>query len=144
MWLAIFVNTHGHAHLVRTPCTGWKWDSHLSKNGRTCSAEQGPFCTTHIYTWPGLELGVHIWPGLELGVHNWPRPINRRSYLTRLGVHDWGVTSYFSDLAWNRVFTPEPEFLNFLRSQEIDSKESIPPAYVAWRAGTITLFLFDS
>ncbi len=28
-----------------------------------------------------------------------------------------------------------------LRSPEIDSKESIPPAYVAWRAGSKTLFL---
>ncbi len=26
----------------------------------------------------------------------------------------------------------------------IDFKESIPPAYVAWRAGTATLFLLDS
>ncbi len=26
----------------------------------------------------------------------------------------------------------------------IDSKEWIPPAYVAWRAGTITLFLIGS
>ncbi len=81
VWLAIFVNTHGHAHLVRTPCTGWKWNSHLSKNGRTCSAEQGPFCTTHIYTWPGIELGVQIWRGLELGVHIWPG--------LELGVHKW-------------------------------------------------------
>ncbi len=29
-----------------------------------------------------------------------------------------------------------------LWSRGIDSKEWIPPAYVAWRAGTITLFLF--
>ncbi len=28
-----------------------------------------------------------------------------------------------------------------LWSPGIDSKEIIPPAYVAWRAGTITLFL---
>jgi hypothetical protein len=31
-----------------------------------------------------------------------------------------------------------------LWNPEIDSKESIPPAYVAWRAGTITLFLLGS
>ena len=31
-----------------------------------------------------------------------------------------------------------------LWSPEIDSKGSIPPAYVAWRAGTITLFLLGS
>jgi hypothetical protein len=28
----------------------------------------------------------------------------------------------------------EPELLNFLRRLRIDSKESIPPAYVVWRA----------
>ncbi len=31
-----------------------------------------------------------------------------------------------------------------LMSSRIDSKESITPAYVAWRASTITLFLFGS
>jgi hypothetical protein len=31
-----------------------------------------------------------------------------------------------------------------LWSPEIDSKESIPPAYVAWRTGTRTLFLLGS
>ncbi len=31
-----------------------------------------------------------------------------------------------------------------LRSPGIDSKESVPPAYVAWWAGTITLFLLGS
>jgi hypothetical protein len=31
-----------------------------------------------------------------------------------------------------------------LRSPGIDSKASIPPAYVAWRAGTITLFLLNA
>jgi hypothetical protein len=31
-----------------------------------------------------------------------------------------------------------------LRSPGIDSKESIPPAYEAWRAGTIALFLLGS
>jgi hypothetical protein len=31
-----------------------------------------------------------------------------------------------------------------LRNPKIDSKDSIPPACVAWRAGTTTLFLFGS
>jgi hypothetical protein len=31
-----------------------------------------------------------------------------------------------------------------LWSPGIDSKTSIPPAYVAWRAGTITLFLLGA
>jgi hypothetical protein len=36
---------------------------------------------------------------------------------------------------------PEAVFLNFYG---VDSKESIPPAFVAWRAGTTTLFLLGS
>jgi hypothetical protein len=36
---------------------------------------------------------------------------------------------------------PEPDFLNVLRSLGIDSKGSIPPAYVGWRADTTTLFV---
>ncbi len=39
--------------------------------------------------------------------------------------------------AWDDIF-------KLLRSLGIDSKESIPPAYVAWRAGTTTLFLLGS
>jgi hypothetical protein len=34
--------------------------------------------------------------------------------------------------------------LKLLRSSRIDSKESIPPAYVAWLTGTTTLFLLGS
>jgi hypothetical protein len=34
--------------------------------------------------------------------------------------------------------------LKLLRSPRIDSKEPIPPACVAWRAGTTTLFLLSS
>ncbi len=35
-------------------------------------------------------------------------------------------------------------FLKILRTPLIDSKESIPPAFVAWRAGTTTLILLGS
>ena len=38
----------------------------------------------------------------------------------------------------------EPEIVKHLMSPRIDSKESIPPAYAAWRAGTITLFQIGS
>ncbi len=33
------------------------------------------------------------------------------------------------------LYYPEPEFLNFLGSPNIDSKEPIPSGYVAWRIG---------
>jgi hypothetical protein len=41
------------------------------------------------------------------------------------------------NLTWARTF-------KCLWGPGIDSKERIPSAYVAWRAGTITLFLFGS
>jgi hypothetical protein len=39
-------------------------------------------------------------------------------------------------------FIVEYGIFDLLRSPVIYSKESIPPAYVAWRADTIKLFLF--
>ena len=39
---------------------------------------------------------------------------------------------------------PRARIFILLRSPGIDSKESIPPAYVAWRAGTTTIFLLGS
>jgi hypothetical protein len=38
----------------------------------------------------------------------------------------------------------ESEFLNYLRIPGIDFKSSSPPVYVAWRAGTIILFVLGS
>jgi hypothetical protein len=34
----------------------------------------------------------------------------------------------------------QSRFFKLLRTSGIDFKESIPPAYIAWRAGTTTLF----
>ncbi len=39
---------------------------------------------------------------------------------------------------------PRASIFKRLWGPGIDSKEWIPPAYVAWRAGTITLFLIGS
>ncbi len=36
---------------------------------------------------------------------------------------------------------PEESLILSTFCNSVDSKESIPPAYVAWRAGTATLFL---
>ncbi len=43
---------------------------------------------------------------------------------------------------WIHAF--RARIFKLLRSPESDIKESIPPASVAWRAGTITLFLLGS
>ncbi len=47
----------------------------------------------------------------------------------------WEEESYTFN--WARIF-------KLVRSAKIDSKESILPAYVAWRTGTTTLFLLCS
>ncbi len=49
----------------------------------------------------------------------------------------WRWSSHRYDLHWARIFKR-------IWSPGIDPKEWIPPAYVAWRAGTITLFLLGS
>jgi hypothetical protein len=59
-----------------------------------------------------------------------------------------GSYSTLRDVRWtpshsqmDRGQCPEPVFLKRLWSPGSDSKEWIPPASVAWRAGTINLFL---
>ncbi len=42
------------------------------------------------------------------------------------------------------LFTSRARTFKILGSPGIESKESIPPAYVAWRAGTTTLLLLNS
>jgi hypothetical protein len=44
----------------------------------------------------------------------------------------------------NITFEVRARILKRLWSPGIDSKASIPPAYVAWRAGTINLFLLGA
>ena len=44
----------------------------------------------------------------------------------------------------NAGIGPRARIFKRLWSPGIDFKELIPPAYVAWRAGTITLFLLGS
>ncbi len=59
------------------------------------------------------------------------------------------LSMLFSELSnWHpcrilsRVNNTEPKCFKLLRSPGIDSKESSPPAYAAWRVGTTTLVLF--
>jgi hypothetical protein len=54
----------------------------------------------------------------------------------------WGL----GEPSRNKVVIPASQrrYFKLKRSPRIDSREPIPPAYVAWRAGTTTLFLLDS
>jgi hypothetical protein len=45
---------------------------------------------------------------------------------------------------YHRIIPSRARIFKLLRAPGIDSKESIPPIYVAWRAGTITLFQIGS
>ncbi len=49
----------------------------------------------------------------------------------------------YIDIPMSKVLVRARIFKLF-KSPRIDSRESIPPAYVAWRAGTTTLFLLGS
>ncbi len=53
-------------------------------------------------------------------------------------LNPWGLETEYEYGC--RTGLLEPQFLTF-KKPRIDSKESVPPAYVAWRAGTVTLFL---
>ncbi len=76
--------------------------------------------------------------------------------MTRLVIQRFEVL-YIMNLEYNLAFViakPEPKIctykeprariLKLLRSPRIDSKESIPPAYVARQAGTTILLLLGS
>ncbi len=81
------------------------------------------------------------------GIDSQPWGLVRQPYLsyrpTRLRKleesipRDWFLGSINVYTYWARI-------CKRFRSSGIDSKEWIPPAYVAWRAGTITLFLLGS
>jgi len=53
------------------------------------------------------------------------------------------ATQFFKFLCCN-FFTSRDGICTLLRGPGNDSKESIPPAYMARRGGTTTLFLFGS
>ncbi len=55
-----------------------------------------------------------------------------------------GVSSFFVYCPSYLFVEARDGILKLLRGPGINSKESIPPAYVAWRAGTTTLFLLGS
>ncbi len=55
-----------------------------------------------------------------------------------------GVRGEGGTKEWKTVERSGARICKRLWSPGIDTKASIPPAYVAWRAGTITLFLLGA
>ncbi len=55
-----------------------------------------------------------------------------------------GLSSVYITTLGLVYVTNRARIFKLLRSTRIDSKDSIPPAYVAWRAGTTILFLLSS
>ncbi len=51
-------------------------------------------------------------------------------------VYWWKYNNFLSKCVWWLAVTHSERICKCLRSPGIDSEESIPPAYVAWRAGT--------
>jgi hypothetical protein len=54
------------------------------------------------------------------------------------------LKSFLSSCKFLNIVIYRARIFKRLWSPGIDSKASIPPAYVAWRAGTITLFLLGA
>jgi hypothetical protein len=49
--------------------------------------------------------------------------------------------SYYRKTERRRILVFLDNIFNLLRRPEIDSKKSVPPAYVTWRAGTIEIII---
>jgi hypothetical protein len=60
------------------------------------------------------------------------------------GVSYINIPSRTSVYKLNNVMQSRDGIFKLVRNPRIDSKESILAAYLAWRAGTITLFLLGS
>jgi hypothetical protein len=69
----------------------------------------------------------------------WTPPINESGELTRGALSLILYSEYISSAEISR-----DGIIKLLKSPGIDSKESIPPAYVAWQAGTTILILLGS
>jgi hypothetical protein len=65
-------------------------------------------------------------------------------FQTRMNHHSFFCLSNTDQAGGGGVMASRDGIFRLLRSPRIDSKGSIPPAYVAWQAGTITLFLLGS
>ncbi len=107
----------------------------------TCFLRFKPFLTTCIlgfpsplrFSYPLIYLSVSLYACFLA----WFSP----SLLSNL------VISFFISFSLslcNKCAASWARILKLLRSPGVDSKESIPPAYVAWLAGTTTLFLLNS
>jgi hypothetical protein len=83
---------------------------------------------------PGIDFEESIPPGWQSWGSLKGLQIRDQCATGGRGGGKWGCVGEYSRY-WSRIFKWSPG---------IDSKERIPPAYVAWRAGTITLFLLGS
>ncbi len=88
--------------------------------------------------WSGVQgfFADLVMKALQIKIKNQPSlqfTVGTKWVYSRLSVPMATVTT----VSWARTF-------KCLWGPGIDSKEWIPPAYVAWRAGTITLFLLGS
>jgi hypothetical protein len=65
----------------------------------------------------------------------------QQTFIPRYTVHTQMVAQKISA---NLFLAFRDGIFKHVRSPGIDSKESMPPAHVAWQAGTTTLFLLGS
>ncbi len=83
--------------------------------------------------------GSIFWKTREIGLPSYSNGLS-----TVYSIVHVSLSVYTSSPNLNLALRTEPVLLNVYGGPGIDSKEWILPAYVAWRAGTIALFLLRS
>jgi hypothetical protein len=82
---------------------------------------------------------IRIW--LCLCIRRWKLESGGGSWLGIVSVYVRVEVVFKPSFVWEIIKKTRARIFNLLRSPRMDSKESVPPAYVALRAGTSTLFL---
>jgi hypothetical protein len=85
---------------------------------------------------------------LQISCFRWRHFVSLSSKLIGGPCYRPSETYYIRALSmkkgWEAYRTDRARIFKLFRSPRLDSNESIPPAYVGWRAGTTTLFLLGS
>ncbi len=90
---------------------------------------------------------VMLWAGFSPCLHaHCFQLLNNKCILMRTYLSNSSILMLYcyTSVLFTRGFWSRARIFKHLMSPRIDSKESIPAAYVAWAAGTTTLFLLGS
>jgi hypothetical protein len=96
---------------------------------------------------PDIEMAVISVQGVELSVNFFYNSVSLVFLLLsgQISAQTWHNTPRMLPFIPNYLLCESrARIFKLLRNPRIDSKESIPPAYVAWRVGSTNIFLLGS